>query len=241
MNFQNVDLDKQKKTSLDIYQSNTDRLLPGIVIIAGGSYKKFAERDSERVALTFATHAFQSFVVRYPVEELKNYQDAKVSIEQSFDYIVSHAKDLGVDTEKLGIIGFSAGGQLAAAYADKNDTKAKFAILGYPVTTQSLDKQMGVVTEDVTKLVTSKTPKTFIFGSINDQMTPFAENILPYVQALAKNNVKFELHEFSTGNHGISLANTYTRIVNKDRADKYFAKWFPLALDWLDAEGLLTK
>lgn len=87
MNFQNIQLDTTNHSSLDIYQSNTDIALPGIVVVGGGSYKQLRERDTERVALQFATQAFQSFVVNYPTEEQKSYVEAKEAIVEAFDYI----------------------------------------------------------------------------------------------------------------------------------------------------------
>lgn len=232
MQISNVKL-RQPYSSLDIYYSASDEALPAVVIIPGGSYNQIKERDSERVALTFATHAFQAFVVRYPVLVHKSYPAAKVAISQAFDYIVAHATELQVDPSQLGVIGFSAGGQLAAAYGNQVGTKAKFVALGYPVIKPTIDDKMGVTTEDVSRLVTSQTPATFIWGSINDGLTPFVDYINAYAVALAKHKVLFELHEFGTGNHGIALANKYTGIVNRDRVDDHMAKWFPLFLDWL--------
>ena len=92
---------------------------------------------------------------------------------------------------------------------------------------------MGVSTEDVTQLVNDNTPATFIWGSFNDQVTPFNDHILPYVQALRSHDVPVELHEFSTGNHGLALANKYTGIVNNDRTDEHMSEWFNLFLNWL--------
>lgn len=232
MDIQNVAL-FQSFSSLDVYHSNSDRPLPGVVIIPGGSYNKIMERDSERVAITLASHAFQAFVVRYPVVEHKDYQAAKSAVAQAFDHIVAHADELDVDVERLGVLGFSAGGQLAAAYSNVAHTKAKFAGLGYPVIKPTIDQRMGVVTEDVSELVNRNTPATFIWGSFNDELTPFNDHILPYVKALTDHDVPVELHEFSTGNHGMALANDYTGIVNNDRTDSHMAKWFPLFLDWL--------
>lgn len=232
MEIENVRL-SQPFSSLDIYHSATDTALPAVVIIPGGSYNKILDRDSERVALTFATHAFEAFVVRYPVLEHKSYPAAKKAIRAAFDYIADHAGELDVDVERLGIIGFSAGGQLAAAYSNLPTTRAKFAALGYPVIRPLIDERMGVVTEDVAKLVHKGTPATFIWGSINDDLTPYLDHVAVYAKALAKHDVPFELHEFSTGNHGIALANKYTGIVNRDRVDAHMAKWFPLFLDWL--------
>ncbi|WP_076459526.1 alpha/beta hydrolase [Limosilactobacillus caccae] len=232
MKIDNVKL-KQPYSSLDIYHSNTDEPLPAIVILPGGSHNKIMERDSERVALTFATHAWQAFVVRYPVVEHRNYQAAKVAVAQAFDYIVAHAGELAVDVNRLGIIGFSAGGQLAAAYSNRPDTHAKFVALGYPVIQPTIDERMQVMTENVATLVNDKTPATFMWGSNKDELTPFVDHLQVYADALAKYNVPFELHQFSTGGHGMALANKYTGIVNFNRVDEHMGKWFPLFLDWL--------
>lgn len=231
MQISNVQLN-QPHSSLDIYHSASDVALPAVVIIPGGSYQQIKERDSERVAITFATHAFQAFVVRYPVLEHRDYQAAKMAVAQAFDYIVEHAAELDVNPDYLGVIGFSAGGQLAAAYSNQLATKAKFAALGYPVIKPTIDDRMGVKTEDVSQLVTGQTPATFIWGSVNDDLTPYLDHVNAYAMMLAQHGVPFELHEFGTGNHGIALANKYTGIVNRNRVDRHMSQWFPLFLEW---------
>lgn len=231
MQISNVQLN-QPHSSLDIYHSASDVALPAVVIIPGGSYRQMKERDSERVAITFATHAFQAFVVRYPVLEHRDYQAAKMAVAQAFDYIVEHAAELDVNPDHLGVIGFSAGGQLAAAYSNQLATKAKFAALGYPVIKPTIDDRMGVKTEDVSQLVTGQTPATFIWGSVNDDLTPYLDHVNAYAMMLAQHGVPFELHEFGTGNHGIALANKYTGIVNRNRVDRHMSRWFPLFLEW---------
>lgn len=231
MQISNVQLD-QPYSSLDIYHSASDVALPAVVIVPGDSYQQIKERDSERVAITFATHAFQAFVVRYPVLEHRDYQAAKTAVAQAFDYIIDHAVELDVNPDQLGVIGFSAGGQLAAAYSNQPATKAKFAALGYPVIKPTIDDRMGVKTEDVSQKVTDQTPATFIWGSVNDDLTPYLDHVNAYTMMLAQHGVPFELHEFGTGNHGIALANKYTGIVNRDRVDRHMSRWFPLFLEW---------
>ncbi|QQM62473.1 alpha/beta hydrolase (plasmid) [Lactiplantibacillus plantarum] len=233
MDFKQVVLDETNGTKLDIYNSATDVDLPGIVILPGGSYKPFKQRDSERVALTFLTQSYQAFVLEYPINEKKNYQVAKQSITTAFDYIIKHANDLKVNPQNIGIIGFSAGGQLAAAYSCEANNHARFAILGYPVINQALDEKIGIQSEDVSKLVTTDTAPTFIFGAREDGLAQYVDHIQPYTTALFENEVPFELHVFGSGGHGFSLGNQYTAIVNRGRADKHFAKWFPLCLEWL--------
>lgn len=71
MNFKQVVFDEEKGIKLDIYDADSDVALPGIVVIPGGSYKTFKERDAARVALTFLTKSYQAFVVEYPVNEKK--------------------------------------------------------------------------------------------------------------------------------------------------------------------------
>lgn len=234
MKFQNVQLDTANNSSLDIYQSHTNIDLPGIVIIGGGSYKQLKERDTERVALKFATQAFQAFVVRYPTEEHKSYPDALKTIEQSFEYIYEHAQQLQLDVDQVGIVGFSAGGQLAADYSNQANTKAKFVLLGYPVIKPTLDEKMGVQSRNVAFLVSPNTPPTFIWGSVKDKLAPYVEHIQAYAQALAQNKISFEIHEFGTGNHGIALADPWTGVVNDDRVDLHMSRWFYLAVEWLD-------
>lgn len=229
----------QPFAKLTVYHSQSQERLPGLVIIPGGSYNQIMERDSERVAITFASRAFQTFVVSYPVVEHRDYQGAKQAVSQAFDYIVDHAVELDVDPQRLGVLGFSAGGQLAAAYSNRRDTKAQFAALGYPVIQPLIDQRMGVTTENVAQLVTERTPATFMWGAINDQLTPFADHLQVYAQALDHHHVPFELHEFSTGNHGMALANYYTGIVNHNRVDHHLAQWFPLFLDWLTSMQLI--
>ena len=104
MDIRNVKL-SEPFSSVDIYHSNTDKPLPGVVIVPGGSYNKIMERDSERVAVTMATHAFQAFVIRYPVVEHKDYQAAKRALAQAFDYLVGHATELDLDPQRLGALG----------------------------------------------------------------------------------------------------------------------------------------
>jgi len=82
--------------------------------------------------------------------------------------------------------------------------------------------------------VTKNTPPTFIFGARGDRIGSLCRpylSVLPI--ALYKDGVNFEVHLFSTGGHGFSLANKFVGVVNRDRTDAHFAKWFPLCLEWL--------
>lgn len=233
MQHTEIELNREQATYLDLYLNNTENQLPLIFIVPGGGYKQFQAKDSARVALSFMTKGFQAAVVRYSVGEHKSYTDGKQTVAAAVDYVVTHATELNVDTDKLGMLGFSAGGQLVAEYSTHANNALKYVLLGYPVIAPTLDEGMGVKSEDVNTLVTEQTLPTFIFGSINDTVTPYTQHIGPYSETLANNHVPFELHEFSTGKHGISLANEYVADQNAGKVYPEFASWFEMALNWL--------
>lgn len=234
MKFTEITLNQANETYLDIYDSGTQENLPAIIVVPGGGYKKFNDFDSEKVAISFLTKGFQAFVIRYAVGEYKDYQQSIQAVNQSVDYIVEHADDLHVRVDQLGMIGLSAGGQLAARYSNTSNNRLRYVVLGYPVITKALDQGMGVATEDVSLMVNENTVPTFIFGSRDDTVTPYMDHIHPYEKALYENNVAFEVHIYSTGGHAYSLANQYTGNGNQ-RIDHHFASWFPLFMEWVQA------
>lgn len=237
MQHTQIELDQALETNLEIYMTEGNVNRPAIFIIPGGGYNQFMNKDTEKVALSFLTKGFQAIVVHYPIGEHKSYQEAKDTTVQAVEYVINHAVELNIDADKMGMIGFSAGGQIAAEYSTLADNALKFVILGYPVLGTAIDTNMGIQSEDIWELVTPMTTPTFIFGSINDTVTPYDKNILPYTSALFANHVSFELHEFSSGKHGISLANEYVADENGGEVYPEFAQWFSLALTW--ANGFL--
>lgn len=138
---------------------------------------------------------------------------------QAIKYIRNHAGTLGVNPEKVGIMGASAGGHLAASAATMFPDEASrpdFQILFYPVITMeagvthkgSRDNLIGKdATEELAKLyslenrVTEQTPQAFIMVSADDRAVPVA-NSLRYAEALSKHGVPFSLHVYPTGGHG---------------------------------------
>ena len=133
--------------------------------------------------------------------------------QRALSLVRSHADDWGVDPQRIGILGFSAGGHLAAwastnsdkrAYepvddADKVDCRPDFAVLIYPG---------GVVKRGTTELspeirVDAKTPPMFLAMSDDDPVGP--ENTVQLYLALKRAKVPAELHIYATGGHGYGL------------------------------------
>lgn len=138
---------------------------------------------------------------------------------QAIKYIRDHAEELGVNPSKVGIMGASAGGHLAASAATMFPdelSRPDFQVLFYPVITMekgvthqgSRDNLIGKEAgEELSALyslenrVTERTPQAFIMVSADDRAVPVA-NSLRYAEALSRCGVPFSLHVYPTGGHG---------------------------------------
>lgn len=140
-------------------------------------------------------------------------------VRQAMDYMRAHAEEWGVNPDKIGIMGSSAGGHLAATAANLwTDEKHRpaFQILFYPVI--SMEKgithegsRFGLLGADpsveqvgrfsMEQQVTERTPEAFIMVSADDDLVPVA-NTLRYAQALTEHGVPYSLHVYPTGGHG---------------------------------------
>jgi acetyl esterase/lipase len=232
-----------------------------VVVLPGGGYVGLAGNlEGSQVASWFTSHGFRAFVLSYrlsshgyllPVPLL----DARRAIQT----VRARARDYQIDPKRIVVIGFSAGGHLAALSAtqfipgnpDAEDTiervssRPDFLVLGYP--------WIGAISSDTSHLsycklfnvmdrcealrtayspdlfVTRETPPTFLFHTFDDETVP-VEQGLRFYQALVKAGVPAEAHIFATGKHGSGLG----------KGDAALDQWPSLLETWLRAQGLLT-
>jgi len=151
-----------------------------------------------------------------------------------------HAKEWGLDPARIGILGFSAGGHLAAVAsnnhrersypvvdnADKVSCRPDFTVLIYPAYLTDKDKNDSVRPE---LPVVSDTPQTFIAMSQDDPVR--VENVLGYATALQKAKVPMELHIYPTGGHGYGLRRTTEDVTT----------WPARLGDWMKSRKLLER
>lgn len=244
---------------LDNYDEvDINRRRPAIVICPGGGYEKTSNREAEGVAIKMLSYGYQAFILRYSVAPIR-FPEALIELAKAVSLLREKSSEWSIDKNKIIIAGFSAGGHLAASLGVfwntdivKNkipghpDTwKPNGLCLAYPVITSgefqhkgSIDNLLGDTSSDYLELlslekqVTTDTPKTFIWHTIEDETVP-VENTLLFAQSLQKNKVPFELHIFPNGPHGLSLANEETNSAKANRIQATCAQWPSLFEQWM--------
>jgi acetyl esterase/lipase len=212
-----------------------------VIICPGGGYAILAfDHEGTRVAEMFNRWGVTAFVLKYRLPDdsinidksLAPLQDA----QQAVRLVRNNSKEFGVDKNKIGIMGFSAGGHLAStvathfnfnADASNTDTisvRPDFAILIYPVISfdstifhrGSKNNLVGAnASEEKVKFfsnelqVTAATPPTFLVHASDDGGVP-VENSVRFYQACVKNKVPVEMHLYPHGGHGFGMYNRTT-------------------------------
>jgi acetyl esterase/lipase len=205
-----------------------------IVICPGGGYLHLAiDKEGFRIAKWLNTLGITAFVLKYrlPSDEIMEnktigpLQDA----QEALRIVRRDAKKWNINPEKIGIMGFSAGGHLASTvsthYLDEvyvHDTisaKPNFSILIYPVISMeeeithqgSKTNLLGNTPSDSLvkfysneQQIDSLTPPAFLIHASDDKVVP-VENSINYYKALKNNNVPAELHIYEKGGHGFGL------------------------------------
>lgn len=233
---------------------------PAVIICPGGGYEYQSDRESEPVALEFLRRGYQAFVLEYTVLEDRETQPLlpypQMDLAKTIAYVKEHQESWHIDSDKITILGCSAGGNLCALYSgfcqqdwfvektgySKEQLRVQSVILCYPV----IDFKAGwpkeehvrekicgeAVWEGAQELVTEETPRTFIWHTNTDGTVP-AENTLLYAQALLKHGVDAECHLYHRGCHGLSLANEQTK-VREEHKNPHVAGWIDTAMEWLE-------
>ena len=206
-----------------------------VLIFPGGGYSHLSmDKEGTKVAQWLNTLGIAAFVLKYRLPSdliMKNktvgpLQDAQEAIR----YVRSNVTKWNIDPNKIGTIGFSAGGHLASTlathfndkvYESKFNISARpdFSILIYPVISMENNithkgSQTSLLGKDPSqaliddfsneKKITSETPPTFLIHASDDGAV-LPENSINYYLALKKKNIPAELHIYEIGGHGFGL------------------------------------
>jgi acetyl esterase/lipase len=232
-----------------------------VVILPGGAYAHLAGNlEGRQVADWFTARGFHAFVLSYRLTSNGYLLPVPlIDARRAIQTVRARARDYFIAPDRIAIIGFSAGGHLAALSAtqfvagkpdaedpiDRVSSRPDYLILGYP--------WIGAISSDTSHLsycklfnvmdrcealraayspdlfVTKETPPTFWFHTFNDQTVP-VEQGLRFYEALVKAGVPAEAHIFANGPHGTGLG----------KADAALDQWPNLLEIWLRAQGLLA-
>lgn len=208
---------------------------PCVLICPGGGYAMCSQREAEPVALQYLKEGYNTFVLWYTVAP-KHFPHALREVAASVELIHRNAEAWNCDENHVAILGFSAGGHLAALYSNAFDwpevrevlpesKPVQASVLCYPVISAdpavahmgSFECLLGHLpltpgeTERFScdRLVRDTTPPAFLWHTSEDNCVP-VQNSLRYATALADHHVPFELHIFPYGYHGMSLCTRET-------------------------------
>lgn len=209
--------------------------MPAMLVLPGGAYHFCSDREAEPIALYFVSKGYNAFVLRYSIGPGKAVFPKPLNdAEEAMRIIKDNSEDWHTDPERIAAVGFSAGGHLCAMLSVMGSVKPAASILCYPCVTERINEVLEQDMPDIIGKIDSSTPPSFIVASRDDTMVPVSES-LTYADALEKNGVPFEMHIYSNGYHGFSLANS---LVYSDRNDLeknyHMSGWTELCSAWLE-------
>jgi acetyl esterase/lipase len=228
-----------------------------VIVCPGGGYQHLAiEKEGSDVARWLNSIGVTAFVLKYRLGPKYHHPAELMDAQRAIRTVRAKAAEYRVEADRIGIMGFSAGGHLAstagthfdggnASAADTTDrvsSRPDFLILGYPVVSFTSNVHRGSMrmllgdqpdpklVENLSNelQVTAQTPPTFLFHTTADQTVPVENSVLFYM-ALRKAGVPAEMHIYEQGPHGVGLAPT----------DEALSSWPARLSEWLRVRGLL--
>lgn len=224
--------------------------VPAVIICPGGGYAGLSiSKEGFNVAKVLNDHGIAAFVLKYRLPSNKTMKDRSIGplqdAQQAIVLLKENASKWGIDTTMIGIMGFSAGGHLAALasnqYSPKIDTKRHsvrpdFSILAYPVISMEdnlthagskanlIGKEANAETVkwfSSEKNITTNTPPAFMVHAQDDGAVN-VKNSLYYYEGLTDNKVRSELLIYPKGGHGFGMFNKTTKDL-----------WLEHAIQWM--------
>lgn len=217
----------------EMHRENDKR--PCMIVCPGGGYGMCSQRESEPIALHFLPQGYNVFTITYSVAP-HCFPTQLREVAALMELIYKNADVWNCDTSKIAIIGFSAGGHLAAHYSTMFDCKevrevfpesksVNASVLCYPViTSDPAHAHMGsfynllgkkdISNEEIEyfscdRNVKDSTPPAFIWHTAEDTCVPVMNSLL-YAKACSEHKVPFELHIYPFGGHGSSTCDAQT-------------------------------
>lgn len=249
--------DEDKPTITPYLVPATRAVGTAVVVCPGGGYQHLAmDHEGDQVARWLNSLGVQAFVLKYRLGPKYHHPIELGDAQRAIRTVRTKAEEYHVQPNRIGIMGFSAGGHLASSAGthfdagnaaapdpiDRAGSRPDFLILGYPVISFTANVHRGSMRmllgdNPDPKLVelmsnelqvTAQTPPTFLFHTTADQTVPVENSVMFYL-ALRKAGVPAEMHIYEQGPHGVGLAPT----------DEALSSWPERLANWLRVRGLL--
>ena len=250
--------DKDIPTITVYLPRSTPAGMAAVIVCPGGGYTGLAmNHEGRQVANFLNSQGIAAFVLKYRLGPKYHHPVELGDAQRAIRMLRAHSADWHIATDRIGILGFSAGGHLAmsasthfdagkadaADVVDRVSSRPDFSVLGYPVISLvepwthqgSKNALLGANADpELAKSlsgeqsVTKETPPTFIFQTNADTTVP-AENATYYYLALRTAGVAAEMHIFEKGPHGLGLA----------MDDPAISEWSKLLTNWLRVHGVI--
>lgn len=228
-----IRIKKVTRPAIEFYKSKTAKAnAPAVVILPGGGYNVLAyDLEGTEVAEWLNSIGIHAIVVKYSVPG--NQREAALKdAQRAFGIVRSKAKEWGINPQQIGVLGFSAGGHLAANLstnyqkrnydaidaADKLSCRPDFTVLIYPAYIYDAKDKRQMAPEIK---VDAKTPPAFIAQTLDDRR--LVDSAFNYTRELKDAKVDGELHLYARGGHGYGLR----------PSDNAISGWPKLCADWL--------
>lgn len=228
-----------------------------VIVCPGGGYVHLSmEKEGSDVARWWNSLGVTAFVLKYRLGPKYHHPVELGDAQRAIRTVRARAAEWNVRPDRIGIMGFSAGGHLASTAGthfdsenpnaadaiDRQSSRPDFLVLAYPVISFTQNVHQGskralLGDNPDPKLVellsnelqvTPQTPPTFLFHTTNDGTVPVENSVMFYL-ALHKAGVPAEMHVYENGPHGVGLAPT----------DETLSSWPARLADWMRGRGLL--
>jgi len=221
--------------ALVVYEPKHKKSDIAVIICPGGAYAFLAiDKEGYEVAEWFNSLGITAFVLQYRVP--KKQEAALIDMQRAIRLVRSKAIQYNINPQKIGVLGFSAGGNLCARAStrfteqlyplndavDKLSCRPDFSVLVYPAYLDKGDDRS--LSPDLN--VSNDTPPFFIFGTSDDR---FGNGSLVMTQALRDQKKSVSLHFLAEGGHGYGLR----------KGNNAAEKWPILLLEWLKENNIL--
>jgi acetyl esterase/lipase len=230
-----------------------------VIVCPGGGYQNLSmDKEGSQIAQFLNSIGVTAFVLKYRLGPKYHHPIELGDAQRAIRVVRSQAAEYRIHPDRIGIMGFSAGGHLAATAGthfdsgnasatdpiDRAASRPDFLILCYPVISflnyihqgskrnllgDNPDPKLVDLLSNETQ-VTAQTPPTFLFHTNADTGVP-PENSMLFYLALRKAGVPAEIHIYERGPHGVGLAQT----------DQALSTWSSRLADWLRVRGLLNS